>query len=99
MENIIFLADLAKQSATHFLCSGLAGFIAFCSTQIILFAVFRICRGSARLPLGLNLFMVGLGLFSAFIAAYCVHVGLDAFLDWWTTPLANPLILLSAEAY
>jgi hypothetical protein len=94
MEHIIFLVDLLKHSATHFLFSGFAGVMAFCLIQIISFAAFRIFRGRVQLPLGLNLFMVGLGLLLAFIVAFYAHVWLDGFLDWWVTPLASPFIIL-----
>lgn len=81
MELVIFIIDYFEPSAMHFLFSGLAGFIAFCSTQIILFAAFRIIRSRAQIGMGVKYFMLGAGLLLAFIAAFYAHVWLDGFLD------------------
>jgi hypothetical protein len=94
MEILIFVTDYLEPSATHFLFSGLVGLIVFCLTQTILYAAYLIFRGNARLTLGLSLFTAGLGLVLAFIAAFYAHALLDGFLDWWTTPLGLPLIIL-----
>jgi hypothetical protein len=93
MENLIFLADLLKDSAIHFLFSGSVGAIVYLLTQIILFAAFRIFRGNVPLTLGQKCFILGLALVLGFCSAYFAHVSLDIFSDWWETPLAPPLQL------
>ena len=94
MDALLFVTTYLKDSAMHFWFSGLAGLLVFSLIATILFAVYRLLRGSAPSRPVINIFILLLALSVALFVAWYAHVSLDAFTDWYTTPLNAPLIII-----
>jgi hypothetical protein len=94
MDFVIFVTTYLRDSTVHFWFSGLAGCLAYSLILTILYAVYRIRHSTVPLTKGQNYFMLGLALLGAFFVAWLVHGLLDAFTDWWTTPLGAPLTII-----
>lgn len=88
------ITNLLAASWFHWFASGLAALLGFLSTQITLFAVYPLFRFHASQAWVRRYFIPLLGLVCACLLAWFVHMSLDAFVGWWTSPIDPHLTII-----